>query len=456
MPTIPDVSRLKRAIPEDMTTVTRVDTSDVGRGTEALGRAFKDIADDRDEYELNKAEANYLIAKTKEDNAYKDDEDYATIPQRYEENTSKLMSDISAKITNPRVREQFLLRQRQNQAVGIERIKALASDKERDFERGEILNIENDLFDVGVQGNIVEAVKQYERVLDSGHKYISKEEKAKRVESFKERASTAWIKSKEPEQQLELLKSPGAKHLPADVKIELKKKAKEKLREHKAIDIVDDIRNRDLPPGDAFNEVRQKYQDDPELRQDIEARLEYEFTVDRNSEIDAQRTIFQDVYLPVRQGKDINDPEIQAAMRVMTPDQVRSMYNAAAAAAGGGSRGTAKTSPRWLVNELNRLHAQGAHDEVSALFLEDNNFEKLSTSDFNVWSKNTAEGLVDPEAKSINNDHRAIQQRMISRMIRVRSVKRYLLVSTMSGVDATLNVKVRNLPTSSVKRFSIL
>lgn len=145
MPQLPSATAALN-VPQSRTGVARVDTAStvgireqgVQSALQGIGSGLQTIQTARDTSDLANAQSQFLQAKVEQDNAYQDDKDWQTMPQRYSANVDQARQDSAQMITNPAARNQFLRDSALEVQRGTLQIGALAKQKEGDQGRANL------------------------------------------------------------------------------------------------------------------------------------------------------------------------------------------------------------------------------------------------------------------------------------------------------------------------------
>lgn len=395
MPKIPSAESITRLNPGGGAPVLNVGGADPRLDAAAgLVESVQDVMNTRDQYQLNRANALFMVAKTGQDNAYDNDSDYGTIVERYNKSTGESLDKIAQTISNPRVRNMFMQNQKVALARGQEHIKKIAWGKEKDTERGNINTSLNDLRDAGMMGNVIEARQMANGLLESavGAGYYSAEEKSKVLEAFTDSVALGKLKLAEPEDRLELLSHKDiTKHLSPDVVAQLKREAKVAQLEKQATITVDGYLGKGLSREEALEKISTIK--DPKLRRETESRYDYMYAAQEKAEFETQQELHEKYYLDIRQGKSFVKDIPNADLQAMTSGQINNLFNAEAASV----KPARSYSDRGVIDTLNMYYANKMYKEGRQFFTE--NAALLTQTDFDKWSKVTAEGTAPPEIK---------------------------------------------------------
>jgi hypothetical protein len=123
-------------------------------------------------------------------------------------------------------------------------------------------------------------------------------------------------------------------------------------------------------------------------------------------ETEERSEVFEEFYLPIRQGDITVDDIPTDKLAVLTPQQQNSLFNAQAS-----SVGKSRTvSDRDVVDTLHGLEQSGRYRELREYFMD--NTDKLNETSFNQWSKISQKGDMPIEIKSMLST----QQRMNAKL----------------------------------------
>lgn len=413
MPKIPDVTAIPRAIPQGRAPIARVDTRYAGAGMGELSGALGDIAELKSRQQYAKAESDFLISKGEMDNEYEQDEDYLTMPDRYEEGASTKLSEIAAGISDPVMRDEFMTKNRVRVAQGVERVRGIAWNKEKDFERGDLKTRLHGLREGALKsGDLVAANQAAISLLDAAGEfgYLTEQERVDMTMTFKNDLAVGRLKMMEPEDRIDALKESWAKNIPSDVRAELKRDAEKVSRANKAIGIVDKYMSKDLDIAEGMAEAEKI--SDLRLRKEVESRFAYDYgnqqkaTVEQRSEL--RDKYFSDVALGKLRVDEIPSDEWDA----MGADVQSSLI-----AAQSGSARASKTPFNLIHHDrLMQLKLQadrgvpGAGVKLREYFIA--NAHDMSTKQQEDWSTASIEGVMPLEVESGLTDTQIISSRL--------------------------------------------
>lgn len=425
MPQIPRASDIARVVPSGQQRIssvggqTAITNAAANRGRLLVGVA-QDFAQDaavkrsdakqkKDRYELMQAKSNFYKGKVALDNSFDDDQDYGTVPQRYSEGASDLATAAAEAITDPALRNEFLMDTEMQAAAGFQRIQQVAKATEVDAQRGFMSNQIADVREAGLQGDIREAMDHTAEIIEAGVQsgYYTVEEGAGLLRKAQTDLAVARLETMEPEDRLEALSSPWAEKIPSDIRTNMLRVAKKETDKNTAILIVDDLKAQDLDPT-AAREVLSSIED-LDVRVEAEQRYNVERQMDRNAQVEVQEELYNKYYDGVRRDgklvKDIPPEDLDA----MSPGVQNSLYAAERAAVERKSTG----SDRAVVDRLYQLYndGHGSPQETRVFFQE--NAHLLSNSDYDQWSKTTSSDFENLENDPIFTGKEQIANAMI-------------------------------------------
>jgi len=402
----------------DQRKILRPDVSMVGKGLASFGRSVQETGqavgeywDNKTDFEVAEAEANFLIEKEKLDRQFDHDKDYGTIVERYSKGADDTLTKLADGIKDQNKKTAFL--QRQN--VRLESSRTTMEDKafsrEKDDKRGRLNESLNSLRDAAVQGN-PEDMTQW---IEAGVNMITSanvqdlygdEEASKLTEMWRNDVTVKKLESMKPRDAVAALNSPIVEYIPADVRIDLGRKFEEKLREENAVSFVDENYTGDI------ESARKKVQaiKDPDARMDAEKRLDDVHNTrlrDESVERDRVFTLYGgqvvDGKMTVKQFQD----DFGDAWEKLTPSQRENLKEHER------QRIAGKTPINTPFDVTMSLFEQKAKAEKSGNFapLLDHLrsvSSSMSASDQKKWSAITIDGLNPGDAKSGLNDQQAM------------------------------------------------
>jgi len=402
----------------DQRKILRPDVSMVGKGLASFGRSVQETGqavgeywDNKTDFEVAEAEANFLIEKEKLDRQFDHDKDYGTIVERYSKGADDTLTKLADGIKDQNKKTAFL--QRQN--VRLESSRTTMEDKafsrEKDDKRGRLNESLNSLRDAAVQGN-PEDMTQW---IEAGVNMITSanvqdlygdEEASKLTEMWRNDVTVKKLESMKPRDAVAALNSPIVEYIPADVRIDLGRKFEEKLREENAVSFVDENYTGDI------ESARKKVQaiKDPDARMDAEKRLDDVHNTrlrDESVERDRVFTLYGgqvvDGKMTVKQFQD----DFGDAWEKLTPSQRENLKEHER------QRIAGKTPINTPFDVTMSLFEKKAEAEKSGNFapLLDHLrsvSSSMSVSDQKKWSAITIDGLNPGDAKSGLNDQQAM------------------------------------------------
>ncbi len=399
MPTIP---RLERRTVTPSSRVSSVSTPDISSVGTALGGAIERVRDKRTQYELADARSKLSILSHQQNNAYDNDDDYATIGERWDQSMSKGVDDIASGISDPEARNFFMMDARERVEASRPRINAVAFSKERDVKRADMNTHLNGLREI-VMGDDIEAAQQaisdakdlYDGAAAAG--YVGHEEGTKTIELWKQDSAIGRVRKVAPKDRTKLLKDPViTANIPSDKLAELQREADDAVLDEQAMETVDTL-------GDFSLATLYRTTDnisDPDLRRKVEARGEEVFKNRRTAKMEQAEEFHQQEFVPVLLGEkelDTNSNEFRALPTNLQADLIR---------ADAARKEPAKKTDPWIGDKLNELYF--TKDFVGLREYYKNNIGNMSAADQAKWSKISWQGVVPTEWKSKFTDTQMI------------------------------------------------
>lgn len=413
MPRIPDVTQLARVNPNGQAPIAREDTRFAGAGLESLSGVVGDIRQARNNNQLAKARADLLIKKSEIDSAAEKDQDYKTLPQRYESQLSEQLGEIAGQIEDPSVRAEFVTQHRVTVAEGLARARSLAAGQEKDHERAGLQERLDKIRETGVSTGDITAANEAAQALiasTSDMGWMSEQERYKVGQDFKHGIATDRLKTMAPEERLHALKQDWAQNLPTETRTALKRQAEDESRAGRAMTIVDGYMSRGLDYAEAMDAAQRI--GDAKLRQEVERRFEYDFGMAEKADVqnksDLRDKWFGDIALGNARVDDIPTEEWDA----MGAGVQGSLLGAQAGAA----KGTTVPFNLEHHDKLTQLQKMGergvpgAGVKIREYFIA--HAHEMSDSQQKTWSDISIEGVMGPEAKTGLTDVQAIAAKL--------------------------------------------
>ena len=394
MATIPRGQDIGRRTPDMQVPIIRQDPREAGGVAFAIADALSHTLDSRTKLEVSKAEAAFLTEKVKHDNAYDDDEDYATISDRYGKGVTDSLGRAASLISDPRVREEFALSTGVRVAEGQERINSLARNKEIDYERAALSSSLEGIRESGLTGSVIDATNAARGYVDAAveNNLISAEEGQRVLSGWTQDMAVAKLEMMDPRDRTEALAAEWAQNLPSDTRIRIAREAKKENDEDTAIIMVAQWMKEGVDPLQAnarFAEI-----EDLDVRVETERRFNNEWTRSVHAESQAKVDILNEYFPKIRAGQmQVSD------LPPGTIDALGTDAQTLFAAEQQAATEPPKTSDPEVLWELYQLKN---NPQTSGVVLEERFREVahlLSPSDFNVWA-NVASRAMTPEDKS--------------------------------------------------------
>lgn len=391
MARIPDATQIQRRDIGSGGAVTSLRPSPVGEAVAGVGDIIRQEALQRHEqktrYRAAQAESEFLIGKTKLEGTLEEDQDYETMPERYQQAMDELLGQTAEQISDPALRQEFLAKQQLRIAQGTEKIKNLALNKETDAERANIEQRLADLREVVIKGGGQEAMEGASGIIEEAVElgYYGREEAGEVMREWKASAAQGWVESLPPEQAVDALESDLADNLPTDTRNILLRQKREELNAAVAIDTVDSWMAEGKDRTDMMAEAEKI--EDATLRQEVERRAEIQTGLADKARLERQKELFDEYFLPVRNGELSVDSIPREELEELTPQQQNNLFVAESQAA---STAAVRSDP-IVVDELHRLNETRQYGKLREFFLE--NYARLSSSDIDTWAQKSIDGV---------------------------------------------------------------
>jgi len=306
MARIPSADQVGRNITSGQVSIAQVDTRNVGGGLDRLAAVVNQQLDARTRYQYSQAASEFLIAKTQQDVAYDNDQEYGTIEKRYTENVGGALSKAAELIQDERVRNEFLAQHRVTAAEGTSRIRQVAFRKERDYQRGYITQQLEGVANAAMTGDVTAALDTGQALLmtarDQG--YLSAEEYAQETSKFRQTTKVRVLEMMKPQERLSALRDVLGNDLPADARAKMIAEAEKELVDDQAVGYVDTAMAQ-LRSGRTAQEVMSGFAkiENVDVRTATENRFQTEFSRQRTAEADEAASIVSKYVMDLRLGR---------------------------------------------------------------------------------------------------------------------------------------------------------
>jgi hypothetical protein len=399
MPTIPSLER-RTVTPSSR--VTNVGVADIGSVGRELGGAIDrtrarvdEAAQKKTRYELADANSKLNILAYQQNNAYDRDDDYETIPDRWDESWSKGIDELASKISDPEARNAFMMQAAEQKEANRARITQLAFGKERDVKRSEMNTQYNALRDIVITGDAkqaADAINSMGELAQAGvdNDYYDHEEGGRLTQTWRQDAAIGRIEAIPPSDRVKALEDPLVlANIPADKLAMLRRTADDEVLDEQAMAAVDGL-------GSEFSLSRlydvSSQIDDPNLRRKVEARGETQFKQRRNAKMEQAEEFHQNEFVPVLLGEkelDTSSPEF----RKLPVNYQTSLIKATEA-----KDSPAKRTDPWVQDKMMELYTKQNFTELREFYIS--NIGKMSGADQSKWSKVSWDGVVPDDWKS--------------------------------------------------------
>ena len=327
MARLPNPADMRRRQVSGQSAVARTDTSNADYGASDLAGAFGRIVDRDTDYQIAEARTQFLARKAEQDNAYDQDDDPATIAQRYETEMREAAQAAGANISLPRSRELFLKSIEPDLERGKQNMESLAFAKHKDERRNHTNEQLNSLKDTALNGSNADMMSAYQTVqqmMNGGAEagFYSQEEAGNIARAWRGEVSVERIQGMDPADALVALEQPWAQGIPSGTRNRIKKQAEQDLRENKAMRRADEIHT--AHSGD-YQEMLAEARtiEDADERRAVEDRINELRIQDDNAEKDAQGKAYEQGLQTIVDGGRYRDIPASVVDRM----DARSAYN---------------------------------------------------------------------------------------------------------------------------------
>ena len=301
MPTIPGAPA-RRQISQGQQSIVRAPGSP---GTDAMrdvAKDFRKTLEVRGRDEVAKAKNKYYMLKAEQDNAYNDDEEYGTIPQRYSKTMTEGLGIAASGISDPQLRDQFMMEFEVDLERGKQRINEVAGNKAKDFERseinGELKILQNAaISDAGDPVSIHGSVR--ERLQAAAERNIISFEEAQSIgDSFRVDVATNKLKAMGAKDRLDALTAPWADDIPDHITKVLRDEANAELRLGEAQGAAQSALDAGLTEREAEKKFRslRDQEDGAQLYRDTMHEFKYLYENKRSTEVEERGTAYTEIW----------------------------------------------------------------------------------------------------------------------------------------------------------------
>lgn len=406
MPTIP---QLERRTINPQTRIATVDPRGaaslgnvVGQGIKEVQGAFKDAQDKTDRYQLADAASKFSILKNQQDNAYDEgDLEYSTFADRYAQNVDEGLGEIAAGISNPELRNLFMLENKPRVQSGVERIKNVAFGVESQVQRGNINSRLNGLREVIMGDNPddrVNAIKNVKDILSAAKEkgYYTPEEFVNIEKAFTVDAAIGYVNTLPISQQRVALESDMSKdNIPSDKRMSMLRGLEDREVLEQAQDIARSLVDKPLD-----EQLRESRKFSGKLYEELKSQLDYENAKTKKIKLNTDQTLHQDWYMKVVTGDEgytldaLQSKDNKDFLKLEVQFQ-KDLLNAAKATITSSQR---TSSDAAVLDKLHSLNSNKKFEELRRYYKD--NVGMLDSTDMDMWSKISNEGIIPPEYKS--------------------------------------------------------
>lgn len=412
MSTIPDASALPVQQISGQQKVYRKDTTYDGAipgvATELLKQQYEAQVSD----ELAKAKSEFQIYKIQQDSKYDTDDDEDTIQDRYDTGITDGLGKAASNITDARVRDKFIQETMPVVEQGKVDMSRKVHKKRADKSLAYVRNTQ-DIFEktAGTTQNLYESFDAVSSMWESQAKlgYVSHDVAQDEIRKSKFNLTVNKLKTMEPEDQLEALKSDWATELPLDIRKQLSDEAKAALRLGKSRSAAQDAFEKGLSRIEASVTFSKRFSNPETAKQ---AEIEFGLLKQKELADNNERALelYNDYHDAVRSG-DLTTHGIRLGANAdwmdMTPQMKDNLQMVEERRAEGK---TLKYSDRVVLHNLRVLQTAGPEkfEELREYFL--NNWGNLNQTDWKQWN----EIVVGKQVSSLFNHQTMLEQLTIN------------------------------------------
>jgi hypothetical protein len=218
----------------------------------------------RDQNEVASASLEFRRARAELDQTFEGRvDDHEKFVDEYHEKSTETLGVLAQKITDPVLRDQWLMERDADVIHGQQRIAEKARGIYVDKERAGLLEGMEDLLKrSGEAGDVAGNWQSVKQSLDAkvAAKVISAQEAQVWGEKWRADASLRYVKGlPDPQDQIDAMSAEWAKNIPVHVRRDITDKAQQKIREQKTFDFIKGLDG--VERVDALQKITEKYSD---------------------------------------------------------------------------------------------------------------------------------------------------------------------------------------------------
>jgi len=394
MAVIPNVTQIQRASPTDRSFVVSSAVDQTPAAAQKAVQAIDAAQQRKTQFQGVMADSRFRSAAIDLDDDFDRDEDYSTMPDRYEQKARERLGEIAEGIGDTRARAMFLEGQEVTVQAGLSRIRDKAWGVEKDFMRADV-----DELLLAEEGNVIggdaDAVERAMLIIDggAGADYLTAEEAQTAKATFKTNSAVKWLESIDPTKRLAALKEPLADNLPPDVRAKMTREAEVAQRSSVAQAEVDTLMvDGGMDRIIGLEEIAKIT--DVDLRDETQRRFDYALNA-RDKAFDEHSVAQHEQYFNgVLTGETLVEDIPKEDLDGMKPAQLANLYAAQAASV----KPITRSDPA-VIDKLHVLEASKDQAGMREYFLA--NSASLTATDYNTWSGLSTKGTAPPEYKSL-------------------------------------------------------
>ena len=385
MATIPNPTRIQRALPDGRMNVVNMDVSNVGAGAAYVGEALTKIDQVNRDHKYNTATLNMGIELEKQRRAYDQDPDHGTFVERFDAGVNGKLNEFAAGL-DVRDRERFMGTQKLAAERARTNVMGLAFKKDRDENRAIMDTQLIESRNAGMSGDMGAMSKGTKALLDTGvaKGYYSAEEAAEKYAKWQLDTATGKLDTLHGEELLDAI-GQISKHLPPDVEAQYRRAAETEVIGGRAQATVDGMDMKvEVDVGmDQIENMKLK----PKERAETERRYREQHAIQKQAVLEKQAQIVKTASLGMqRVPVDTISPEDWAFLNDTQRQNLIILNNPPRA-----------VSDPEMVRYLERQLAQGHWGKVTSVL--SNSKGLLKPSDQVKYAKAAADGIA-PEGSS--------------------------------------------------------